>query len=177
MTEIVDELRALLELYNIDDSQYTDEQLEMMISQARACIGTEYTEASDHEDYVRDFCGDYYLTEYYPIDIESVRVTIDDERVFPDKITSEGIIYFENEHRGKLSCTYVQDFSSDDIKDVILPVAMYMIRDKNGGNMRSINEGDISITYENDSQLSTSNMIASLVQKLQNKYKARVRLL
>jgi hypothetical protein len=177
MTEIVDELRELLVLYDIADSEYTDEQLEMMISQARACIGTEYTEASDHEDYVRDFCGDYYLTDYYPVDVDSVRVTIDDEIVFPEKITSEGIIYFTNQQRGKLSCTYVQDFSSYDIKEVILPLTMYMIRDKNGGNMRSINEGDISITYDNDSQLSTSNMISQLVQKLQNKYKARVRLL
>ncbi len=177
MTEIVDELRALLQLYKIDDTMYTDDDLMLMITQARACIGTEFVEATEHEDYVHDFCGNRYITHYYPVVVDGVRITIDDERVFPDKITTEGIIYFENECRGKLSCTYVQDFSSDDITNVILPLAMYMIRDQNGGNTRSINEGDISITYDNDSQISTGNMIASLVQKLQNKYKARVRLL
>lgn len=177
LTEIVEELRELLQVYDIDDSRYTDEQLMMMISQARACVGTEYIEPKSCEDYVRDFVGGYYMTDFYPILADSVVVTIDDEVVIPDKITEEGIIYFENQQRGKLSCSYVQDFSSDDITSVILPVTMYMIRDITGGNLSSINEGDISISYDNTSAMSTSSMIQNLVTRLQNKYKARVRLL
>ena len=174
----VEELRLLLQMYGIDDSMYDDNELQMWISQARSFVGNEFVQETEYEDYQRDFNSDMYMTRAYPISVSSVHVLVDDEGVIPMKITSNGVIYFNNRQHGAISVTYSVEYTEEDVKNVILPVAMYMIRDKNGGNMSSITEGDVSVSYDNiNDKLSTSNSIQQLINNLRMKYKARVRLL
>lgn len=177
MTEITD-LRALLEVYGIDDTEYTDTQLEIILNQAKTYIGKEFVEGSTHEDYLRIYEGSVYMTNYYPIDVETVEIIVEGVEVTPRKITHEGIIYFEDVLHGELSCSYTQELSDEDIESTVLPLAMYLIRDQNGGGtMSSIHEGDLQISYDTTTSLSTNAQIHHLVQSLRDKYKARVRLL
>ena len=176
MTDI-QKLRQYLQLQGIDDTTYTDEQLSLMISQATAFIGDEYVTPQEKEDYVRHFEGMTYMTDFYPVNVESVVVTVDDEEVTPHKITEEGLVYFENQVQGELLCTYLQAVDESIVEQAVNGVIMYSIRDSTGGNMKSINEGDISITYDTDNGMSTSSQISHLVDSLRQKFKARVRLI
>lgn len=174
MTEISD-LRELLQVYGIDDSQYTDTQLQLLLKQARTFIGNATPE--NREDYVDQYHGKKYMTQYYPVSVDSVNVTVGGESVTPHHITEEGIIYFDNIVNGELSCTYTQQLSEEDISGAVLPLVVYMIQDQNGGNMSSITEGDVSVSFDNNSTVSTSNQINRLIESLRQKYKARVVLL
>jgi len=176
MTDI-EALRQFLQVYNIDDTEYTDEQLSLLISQAGTLIGDEYTQGATHEDYTRKWEGTTYMTDFYPIDVDSVCVVVDDEEVQPHKITEEGLIYFENHIQGEFVCTYTQAINTATLDKAIMGLVMYMIRDMNDRNLKSINEGDISITYNTDSDMSTHSQISNLIQNIRNKYKARVRLI
>lgn len=176
MTDITT-LREYLQLRGIDDTAYTDEQLQLLISQATAYIGEDFVNPTTHEDYLRHYEGTRYMTDYYPVDVSSCVVLVDGEEVTPHKITEEGIIYFENHIQGELLCTYVQAIDETAIEQALFGVIGYMIADTTGGNMKSINEGDISITYDTDNNLSTSSQISHLIESLRNKYKARVRLI
>jgi hypothetical protein len=177
VTETTTMLRELLQLYGIDDTTYSDEQLELIIRQARAYIGEEFVEPTTHEDYVEHFRGKTYMTSYYPVDVDSVTVICEEEVVIPNKITSSGLVYFTHHIQGRLTVSYTQELTSTDIRDTILPIAVYMIRDIRGENLSSITEGDVSVSYDNTNTMSTSGMIQNLVTQLRNKYKARVRLL
>lgn len=176
MTDI-NKLRQFLQVYNIDDTEYTDDQLQLMISQASSIIGDEFVSENNREDYVRNFEGTEYMTDFYPVLVDSVVVTVNTEEVTPHKITEEGIIYFTNHVQGEFSCSYVQAISSDEIEQTMFSVVMYMIREQNAGNIRSINEGDVSVTYDTDNTMSMGNQINNLIEQLRGKYKARVRLI
>jgi hypothetical protein len=174
MTEISD-LRELLQVYGIDDSQYTDTQLQLLLKQARTYIGD--VTPTSHTDYVERFNGKRYMTQYYPVGVDSVTILVDEESITPKYITEEGIIYFDNMVTGELRCTYTQQLSEEEISDAILPLTVYMIKDNIGGNMSSITEGDVSVSFDNNSTVSTSNQINRLIESLRNKYKSRVVLL
>lgn len=177
MTE-TEQLRALLEVYGIDDTQYTDAQLELMIQQAKNAVSADVANETTHEDYHRHFAGTVYMTDYYPVDVESLEITVDGEVVVPRRITHDGLVYFDNLMQGELVCTYSQAFDEGDVESTIIPLAMYMIRDKEGGNQSSIKEGDITVSFDTDSPSSTNAQISHLVSSLRAKYnKARVRLI
>ena len=174
MTEISD-LRELLQVYGIDDSQYTDTQLQLLLKQARAFIGD--VTPTEHTDYVERFNGKRYMTQFYPVGVESVTVTVEGESITPHYISEDGIIYFDKIVNGELQCTYTQQLSEEDISSAVIPLTVYMIKDNMGGNMSSITEGDVSVSFDNNSTVSTSNQINRLIESLRQKYKARVVLL
>lgn len=178
MTTTIEQLRETLNVYGVDDSQYTDEQLEVFITQAKELVGSEYVEKVEHEDYVEDICCKRYMTNYYPVVVDSVVVLVDGVEVTPHKITEDGIIYFDEIVEGEFSCTYNQGISEGEVSSAIVTLSMYLIRDKTGqGTLSSIQEGDLKVTYATDNILSAGNRISQLVNNIRNKYKARVRLL
>jgi hypothetical protein len=126
MTEISD-LRELLQVYGIDDSQYTDTQLQLLLKQARTYIGD--VTPTSHTDYVERFNGKRYMTQFYPVGVESVTVTVEGESITPHYISEDGIIYFDKIVTGELRCTYTQQLNEEDISSAVIPLAMYMIKD------------------------------------------------
>lgn len=172
-------LRTQLQAVGVDDSQYTDEQLQAIIENARSVLG-DCVEERTHEDYVRHFSNDVYTTNYYPILTDDVEVTCDDKAVQVDKITKEGVIYFTNNERGSLRVVYVQAIDTSIVDNTVSQLVVYMIQQKNGINdagLSSINEGDISISYDTNSSLRSDALVQKLIDDLRNSYKARVRLL
>ena len=172
-------LRTQLQAVGVEDSQYTDEQLQAIIENARSVLG-DCVEERTHEDYLRHFSNDVYTTNYYPINVDDVEVTCDDKAVQVDKITKEGVIYFTNTERGSLRVVYVQAIDTSIVDNVVSQLVVYMIQQKQAGNIEgisSINEGDISISYDTNSTLRSDALVQKLIDDLRNSYKARVRLL
>ena len=171
---IVDDLRAMLVAHGIDATQYTDSMLESFIFEAKVLVDAPFVFDTVHEDYNPQFRGDVFMTDNYPVlDDEVLRVTIDDLVVTPEHITHEGIIYLDKTYQGKLKCTYNVGLNGDDIQSYLLPLVVSMIQEKEGLNLSSITEGDVSISY-NNSGTGYSSQVSQLVQALKNKYSGRV---
>lgn len=173
----IEELRKLLRLYKIDDTQFTDEDLELLISQAKTLIGKEFIEDANREDYVEHLSSKRYMTDYYPILVDSVQVFVDDEEVIPRRITENGILYFEKNVNGEFLCTYTQGFERSSIDEAIKSIVMYMIQEQDNQNISSISEGDVSVSYNTDDLMSSSTKLNELIESIRNKFRARVRLL
>jgi len=171
----VETLRKLIEAEGISTEDITDETLQTYIDKATSLADIP---SGSKEDYVRRFKGDTYVTDFYPLlplsDEDKVILTIDDEVVVPDHVSlDEGIIYLDKPVRGKLSCTYEYGLSEEDVTKYILPIACSLYKDNKGGNVSSITEGDITISYDRTGTISAGT--DSLIAELRNKYNARVK--
>ena len=180
ITTTIEILRTLLQandIHEYDDAQ--DSVLEAFISEAKMLINEPFCNDTTYNDYVEGFTGKKYVTDYYPLKADCLEVTFNDIDISEHikKITEEGIIYFDKQfNHGTLDVTYVVGLSSEDIENYIIPITLYLIRDKTGRNVSSITEGDVSISY-NNSTGGTAMQIDTLINNLKDKYCARLCLL
>ena len=170
---IYDDLRSLLTLHGIDTTQYTDDKLDALILEAKLLINTDYTSDTCHQDYVQNHSGTMYMTEYYPVK-EVTRITLNDEEIIPLKTRYTGLIYFNTHLQGTLQVEYVCGLTEQDYTDTILPICLCIAKDKDGQNISSISEGDVTVGYTGNSNVA---MIDTLIANIRSKYGARVRLI
>lgn len=168
---MVDDLRSMLIAHGIEASSYTDGMLDSFILEAKLLVNEPFMFDTVHEDYDPDFSGDVFMTSDYPVLPEGLTVTVGGEVINPTHISSEGLIYFEKAYKGVLNCTYTVGLTSDDIQSYLLPMVVSMVQEKEGMNVASINEGDVSISYDNTTGLNTQ--VTQLIQSLKNKYSGR----
>lgn len=176
--EMIQSLREMLTSRGIKEEEYTDAQLTSMIQQAVTIIGEEYVSSRNEIDYDYTFNGDIYLTAEYPITPGQVTAAIDDVDITSDikSITREGVIQFKKDHDGVLRVEYNVGLTSDIVQESILLAAMYITADSDhAGNISSINEGDVSISY--DRSTNTSNSLDGIVKDIHNQFGARVKMI
>ena len=165
-------LRELLKAHGLPNTQeeISDEELEAWILEAKLLINEPYMFTNITEDYDPEFGDEIYMTEDYPIIPDTVSLSIDDTAIAPERVTNDGIIYLEKPMHGKLSCTYTVGLCDADVENYLLPIVVYMVKDNEGRNVSSIQEGDLNVSYD-----ATSNMqISNLIDRLVNKYNGRV---
>lgn len=169
---ILTDLRGILIAHGIDSEEYSDEVLNNFILEAKLLVNEPFMFDTQFEDYEPDFCDDTYMTENYPVVTDSVTITVGDETITPDKVTSEGIIYLPRTIDGKFTITYTVGLGEDDINEFLLPITLYIIEEKQGKNIASIQEGDVNISYDTANGYNTQ--MFNLVNALKNKYAGRV---
>lgn len=172
MSDELETLRNLLEAHGLPHTtdEISDTTLESLILEAKLLVNEPYMFDNITEDYEPDFSGETYMTEDYPVHPETVSLCIDDEAVAPERVTKDGIIYLDHVHHGKLECTYTVGLDDADVENYLLPIVVYLVKDREGKNVSSIQEGDINISYD-----TTSNaQISMLIERLTNKYSGRV---
>jgi len=171
-----DNLRELLKVHGVT-KEYTDNQLDMFILEAKLLIDAPFINNNQYEEYIPDFNDDIYCTNEYPLITDSVELSVDNQVVTPEHITADGLIYLDHVYQGTLRCNYVTGLNEDEINTDLLPVVACLIEEKEGMNIASVSEGDINISY-NTSNGYTSNTLDTLIQQIRDKYSgARVRLI
>lgn len=169
---IYDDLRSLIALNNIT-KEYSDEELDLFISEAKLLINAEVMEDTVYTDFKPNFKGRTYVTNNYPLKTtENISITIDDKEITPTHINKNGIIYFDGEKRGELKCEYVVGLNEEAVEKYSIPIILYLIKETNGGNITSVGEGDVHINYSTI----TDENIVNLIDELKNRYSARIRL-
>lgn len=182
----IDELRTYLKLNNIDESQYTDEDIEHLIK-----YYTKLFNSLICFNYKTKTYNDYYPMDTYdvfdslliynrPIK-EITSVTLDNEDC-TDKISytdmKSGIIYFTEGVQGAVKVDYVAGWSDEDIEDIIIPIIVdliiYGIKYGLEGRIGSLTEGDVSITYVTETGLLDIN---DRIKNLNKRFCTKARML
>ena len=168
----VTQLEQLLKAHNI--TNYTTDQLETYIKQAMM-LAEINSIAPTEKEYKRHYHDEVFLTSYYPItNPEQMVIQINGEDITPDFVLdTEGIIYFDKMYTGTLYVEYEHGILEEDITNLLVPLAFNLFVDSNGGNLASITEGDISVSYKTDGTSLQSN--DDLISRLRGKYEARVK--
>lgn len=166
------QLEQLLKAHNI--TNYTTDQLETYIKQAMM-LAEINSIAPTEKEYKRHYHDEVFLTSYYPItNPEQMVIQINGEDITPDFVLdTEGIIYFDKMYTGTLYVEYEHGILEEDITNLLVPLAFNLFVDSNGGNLASITEGDISVSYKTDGTVLQSN--DDLISRLRGKYEARVK--
>jgi len=172
--EDISSLRSLLASNGMNPDNYTSEQLTGMIQQAVTLIGDEYVQGYNEVDYDYDYHGSIYLTALYPIITDDVTVTLDDVDVTNkiQSITNDGVIKFSEDLHGLLKITYTNGVDTNVIKQYVLLASMNLLKSTTGGIISSINEGDVSISYDTSSITATS--LDGIITTVHNMFGARV---
>ena len=174
---IYETLRKMLISHGIT-TEYSNDELDSFILEAKLLLDAPFVYDTLHEDYVDDFEGNKYMLRYYPFkESNEFSVSLNDEDITSHvkKIMKSGLLFFDKSFHGSLNVTYSVGLDVDDINTYIVPIVLYIIRDKEGKNISSINEGDISISYDNTSNSSLTT--DALIKRLKNKYGTRLRLI
>jgi hypothetical protein len=177
-SEMIETLRTMLETIGIQADEYTDTQLAGMIQNAATLIGEEYTTPRSEVDYDYDFHGDLYLTAEYPILARDLQIQLDERDITESiqSITNEGVIHFKEKQDGVLRVTYNVGLAGDVVQEYILLAAMYLAADNSHkGNISSITEGDVSISYNTTSN--TYNSLDSVIRGIHEMFGARVKMI
>ena len=169
-----------------EDTRYTDEVLLTLVEQAKSIVGEELLENHVHIDYVPDFSGSSYVTDYYPLlltqdetdetdddgiggasveDEKMLSITINDTPLTTEDIKlirQEGIIYFNQYHNGELTVTYTVGIPSNVVEQSLATITTNLIQTDEGRNITKIKEGDLDITYNNNSDDTINKVITNL---------------
>ena len=171
-------LREHLNNNGISDTDYTDSQLTSMIQNAVTLIGEEYVTSRCEIDYDYSFNGDMYLTAEYPITPDNLRATCDDVDVTGRirSVTREGVIHFKSDLTGILKVEYQVGLGDDLSSEYVLMAAVYLTKaNSNLGGIASINEGDVSVSY--DTTNNARNSLDGIIMEIHNQFGARVRMI
>jgi len=179
-------LKRQLTLEGINHDDYTDEDLELLLTNiTHELIG--YTNAPitpvTHKRIIRDFKSDMLELDYYPIkEISSLQIgsknLSDDDYVLDDTL---GILYFHSELSGLLSCQYICELSDSVIDNIINPLVFDMVKYRlttnfsGTGVMSSVKEGDVQVNY--DTSTSLGNLIQNRINNLKGTYSIRIKVL
>jgi hypothetical protein len=151
------EVRVILRAYGIDDSQYTDEELEHLIQYYtrlfNSLICFNYLPCDYEEYYPVNDSTKAVLINHYPV-IEVSSITLDEKDYTNNVYRIEkdtGIIYFKENIMGDLILKYHAGWSDKDIETIIIPLILdllvYGIRYGVDGIVSSISEGDVSVSF------------------------------
>lgn len=181
----VSSLKEQLDLEGINHD-FTDSKLQLLLDNiVRELIG--YTGAPinpvSHRKIVPDFRGNMIELDFYPVSsISSLRIGSKNlsanDYVLDDSL---GILYFNSEMSGLLSCSYVVQVSVDTIENIINPLVFDMIKYRLTNNfsttgvMSSVKEGDVQVNY--DTSTSLGNLIQSRINNLKSTYSIRIKVL
>lgn len=171
-------LREQLQANGISSEEYTNAQLTQMIHNAVTLIGEEYVTSRCEIDYDYAFHGDMYLTAEYPITPTRIQVSLDDEDITDkiESITREGAIHFKEDLGGVLKVEYEVGLTSDIAREYVLLASMYLTKSNNNmGSISSINEGDVSVSY--DTTNNARNSLDGIINEIHGQFGARVRMI
>jgi hypothetical protein len=183
--ELVTEFKQLLELENISFDDYSDEDLQLLLDNKLSEL-TNYTGINilptSHKEIKRDWTGDTYEVDYYPIsEITSLKVgsknlTSDDYVLDEEK----GILYFHYVLGGMLVLEYSSGFTSEvfasKVKPLLFDMGKYMLTNGSSGlgAMSSVKEGDVQVNYDTSSSL--GGLIIARMNNLRASYQCRIRM-
>ena len=176
---VIQTLQEMLDAHGITKYDDDPETLNTFLLEAKLMVGASFVFDQEYNDYKENFNGNKYALDYYPLKSSgSLTVLCNDVNITGNirKISEEGIIYFKKTFTGTLDVTYTVGLTDDDLTEYILPITLYLVKDNEGQNISSVTEGDVSISY-NNSTGSTSTQIDALVANLRDKYSARMCLL
>lgn len=171
---MLEDLKTILEMRT--GKQYEDSQLEPMIEFAKSIINSPITEVTSRTEYYVLEADNSYMTDYYPI-FEIDSATVGDETVVVQQVDSEaGIIEFDKAYTGKLELEYKVGLPTQTLNSYLLPIVVEVVVGmENNGNLSSIQEGDVNVSYDTSSN--TSMKLDSLIANLRGMYGAKVKLL
>lgn len=173
MTINPDEVRVILRVYGIDDTQYTDEELEHLIKYYtrvfNSLICFNYL-PHDYDEYylVNDYTKAVLINHYPIMEVSSIKLDDKDYMGNVYRIDKDtGIIYFKEPVMGDLVLKYHAGWSDEDIESIIIPfiidLLVYGIRYGVDGIVSSISEGDVSVSFSiTDKSLNINSRLNAL---------------
>ena len=176
--EMITNLKARFSVNGLPSEKWTDEELTALLTQSAAVIGTQYVQGELNTEYMYDYNGEVYTTICYPVRTDDITAHLDGEDITEhiEHATTEGIITFEGVYTGKLCISYNNQADTETIDDYICLVAIEMLKNSSsGGNIASIQEGDVTVSYDTNS--TTRASLDTIANELRCMYGARVRLL
>lgn len=176
--DMIHDLESQLKVNGLNSDDYTEEDLTVMLNNAVSVIGSQYVDGTLEREKITLSEEDSITTLCYPVVVDSVILTLENDPDIMDKvdyITSEGIITFKKPLSGELRVEYLNCADADIIEQYIVLVALHLLKAGAGKNLASINEGDVSISYNTAGADAAS--LDRLVSDLHGMYGARVQLL
>lgn len=184
MVLTVSDIRKYLSLNNVDDKDWSDDDLELLLNnkfeELQGLLGFDIVETS-HKQYNRNYRGDTLILDYLNV-LEIYEIQIDggilgeDEYVLDENL---GIIYFNKPQHGFIIIKYTCGLKDQEyntlIKPLLLDMITYSVDNNPNKDATSIKEGDISITY--DSTLVLGARINNRIKELRNQFSTKIRLL
>lgn len=167
---IVEDIQELLP----SNITVTTAYINAMIDNIMKIIG-DCTQPQEYEDYTPYFTGEVIICKSYPLlEDEDITVVIDDNTITPSHIDYQnGIIYLSQPYTDStLECSYTVGYDEDTVNADLVPIVVQAIKDSNGGNLASINEGDVSISYNTAG--GTSLQVDQLIAGFKAKYAGAV---
>lgn len=177
----VDELKQRLHLAGIDYSEYTDNDLEDLITitieNIEALTGLPISNPCLVTEYKDKFHNKVYETDFYPI--QCCLITIDGEEVEPHRIDYDrGILYFKPKTIGELEVKYRIQYTDVTVLAGLITnmIILDIESDTVHGTWNSVKEGDVSVTYGSGSG-GLSEKVDEALRDLKGYYTPRIRFL
>ena len=175
----VDELKTRLRLANVDFSEYTDNDLETLITltieNIEAITGLPISNPRLITEYKDKFHNKVYETDFYPL--QCCLITIDGEEVEPHRIDYDrGILYFKPKSIGELEVKYRIQYTDVTVLSGLITnmIILDIESDTVHGTWNSVKEGDVSVTYGSGSG-GLSEKVDEVLQNLKGYYTPRIR--
>lgn len=182
----INELRTLLKFEGIDLSNYSDDELSILVSsksrELTGLLGLDITPAHRRQ-HISKFRGDRIRLDFYPvIRVASIHYSQGPLKPCDYHVDYDlGIITFNNKLNGNIDIKYLSGLSDDVQNTLIEPLLRDMVaytftynQYGFGDGISSIREGDVSINY--DTSNSRGNRIVTRINDIKNKYcSARLR--
>jgi hypothetical protein len=177
----VDELKTRLRLARIDFSDYTDTDLESLITLTIKQIENEtdlpILEPRTIVEFNKVSWSEVYVTDFYPIAEPSVTLNGQDADLkYIDN--RNGILYFTTKQIGDLKVTYeIQYDNISLLQDLITDmIAIDIEGDSLNGQWNSIHEGDVSVSIGGNGS-SLYEKVNDTLNNLSGYFKPRVKIL
>lgn len=177
----VEELKQRLHLAGVDYSNYTDDDLQSMITltldRIEAETGLPIINPRLITEYDDNHHSKFYETDYYPLICCEIR--LDNEIIEAHRIDMDrGIIYFKPYTTGELEVKYKIQYNNTQVLTSL--ITNMIILDVDGdtvhGTWNSIKEGEVSVTYGAGSG-GLQEKVTNALNELKGYYRPRVRLL
>jgi hypothetical protein len=177
----VDELKTRLRLAKIDFSDYTDTDLENLITltikQIENITDLPILEPRTITEFNKISWLDIYVTDFFPIVEPSV--TLNEQEVeFKYIDYRNGILYFTTKQIGDLKVTYNLQYNNISLlQDLITDMISIQIEgDTLNGQWNNIHEGDVSVSVGGNGS-SLYEKVDKTLNDLSGYYKPRIKLL
>lgn len=177
----VEELKKRLHLANVNYDEYTDNDLEDLITitieNIEALTGLPIANPRLVTEYKDKFHNNVYETDFYPL--QCCLITIDGEEVEPHRIDYErGILYFKPKTIGELEVKYKIQYTDVTVLSGLITnmIILDIESDTVHGTWNSVKEGDVSVTYGSGSG-GLSEKVDEALRDLKGYYTPRIRFL
>lgn len=177
----VDELKTRLHLAGIDYSEYTDNDLESLITltiqKIENITDLPILEPRNITEFTKIGWSDTYVTDYFPIIEPSV--TLNEQEVTLKYIDNDkGILYFKKKQYGDIKIEYSIQYNNISLlQDLITDMISIDIQgDTLNGQWNTIKEGDVSVSVGGNGN-SLYETVDSRLNELSGYYQPRVKML